>query len=136
VSGWRDGSDTAPVRRERLAVASSSNDSSAILKIVAVLLVVAALFVGYRIIFAGEAPGDEIQTVCVATGKTYWMSRDDLLRIPAQNPDTGQRTLLPCVERDGGLFVISRYRDALEGDSLKELNRYVDSETLQVKDSL
>lgn len=113
-------------------MASSSNGSSVVLKIVAVVLVIVALFIGYRAMFAG-GPTDDFRMVCIATGETYWMSRDELVQLPAQNPDTGQRTLLPCVERDGELYVSSRYGDALRSGSIKELNQYVDTETLRVR---
>lgn len=99
-------------------------------------LIVAALVVAgllaWRALAPADSPiGDTISFVCVATGKTYNINRDDVGSIPLKNPDTGQVTLLPCARREGKLFVDSHYRSALKG--LAEVNQYVDTNTLEVK---
>ncbi len=99
-------------------------------------LIVAALVVAgllaWRAWGSAESPiGDTISFVCVATGKTYNINRNDVGSIPLKNPATGKATLLPCVLRDGRLFVGSQCRGALA--ELAEVNQYVDTNTLEVK---
>ena len=97
-----------------------------------VILVVAAGYATYQLTRRGPV-SSTVSLVCAATGKTFRMDRDELIMIPMRNPDTGERTLLPCHEEEGGLYVNSRYRGAL--DQLGENNRYVDPETLAVRTS-
>ncbi|MBN1513008.1 MAG: hypothetical protein JXB13_13415 [Phycisphaerae bacterium] len=99
-------------------------------------LIVAALVVAgllaWRALGPAESPiGDTISFVCVATGKTYNIDRDEVESIPLKNPDNGKATLLPCVRRDGKLIVDPHYRGALK--DLAEVNQYVDTNTLEVK---
>ena len=69
--------------------------------------------------------------VCVETGELFRLDRDRVVRLPAENPDTGRRTLLPCVQRDDGEFHVSdHYRGSLT--KLADANHYVDAETLRV----
>ncbi len=73
-----------------------------------------------------------VRLVCADTGKTYTMSRKELIAVPMRNPDTGEFTLLPCHEDESGRLVVNtRYRGAL--DQLGEKNRYVDRESLAVR---
>lgn len=75
---------------------------------------------------------DTLTFVCVTTGKVYRFPRDGKARpVPAENPDTHTMTLVPCMERDGGVFVSSRYRGTLQ--ELKDANQAVDVSTLQVR---
>lgn len=97
-----------------------------------VILVVAAAYAVYQLTRPGVI-SNKVELVCVATGEVYAMSRDELIMIPAKNPDTNQRTLLPCHEKDGKLYVNERYRAALE--RLGDQNHYVDPETLAVRTS-
>ncbi len=99
--------------------------------LVGLLLVGAAAVYWFFIRDSGPLP-DRVKFVCVATGKTYSLSRDDVPSIlPATNPDTGQATLLPSVERDGRLYVSERFRGELK--NLTEVNRHVDPKTLEVR---
>jgi hypothetical protein len=72
--------------------------------------------------------------VCVATGQVYELDRDDVPSfLPAMNPDTQEETLLPVVDRDGSLFVSSRYAAPLtDPERLAKVNKYVDPRTLRV----
>jgi hypothetical protein len=109
-------------------VARHRGKLSALLGGVIVLAVGALVYAQIR----GARPlPDAVKFVCVATGKTYAISRDKIKRVPLDNPDTGERTLLPCVDRGGKLFVSERYRDSLE--NLGEKNHYVDPESLAVQ---
>ncbi len=69
--------------------------------------------------------------MCVATGDFVDFGYDEITMVPMRNPQTGDRTMLPCIERDGQMFVDSHYRRTL--DRIKELNAYVDPETLAVR---
>ncbi len=71
--------------------------------------------------------------VCVRTGQRFELDRDspDCKFIPARNPVSNERTLLPCSKTDDKWFVIDHYREAVvrfAGD-----NYYVDPQTLEVK---
>jgi hypothetical protein len=103
-------------------------------KLSVALAVVAVLGVGVVLYAQLRGPRtlpNTVQFVCVATGKTYAISRDKVKRIPLDNPDTGERTLLPYVERDGRLFVSDHYRESVA--KLGERNQHVDPETLAVQ---
>ena len=80
---------------------------------------------------------DELPTdasfICVRTGETYDLDIADVGIIPAKNPDTGQRTLLPCDWDDKGkLRVDGHYRAVLEG-RLAGINHWVDPQTLLIR---
>ena len=74
--------------------------------------------------------GDTLTYVCIETGETFAFARGKTRVPPLENPKTGRRTLLACYERDGKLFVRGRGRALIA--ELGELNRLVDTETLQV----
>jgi len=94
------------------------------------ILAVAAGFATYQLTRPGPV-SDKIELVCVATGKVYRMSREEVTIIPMKNPDSGEYTLLPCHEQEGVRYVNSRYQSALE--QLVDRNRWVDPETLTVR---
>lgn len=73
-----------------------------------------------------------VNFVCVETGKQFDLKSNEYSRMPADNPDTGRRTLLPVTERDGKYYVSERYSASLMRDDLKELNKFVDVRTLEV----
>ncbi len=102
------------------------------LTLTAAAFCVAVAYAGYRLM--PRAPiSNTVPLVCVATGETYRMTREELIAIPMKNPHTGERTLLPCHKRDGVLYVNSRYAPALA--ELEGKNRYVDPQTLAVRNS-
>lgn len=75
----------------------------------------------------------QVSFVCVKTGERFVLDRraPECRIIPAENPKTHERTLLPCSEVDGKWVVIDHYRGAvanLAGD-----NHYVDPQTLEVR---
>jgi hypothetical protein len=75
------------------------------------------------------------QFVCVATGEIFNLDLDKVAIIPAPNPNTGERTLLPCSKGDDGVMRVSeRYRQALSGE-LKDKDKYVDPYNLEVLSS-
>ena len=95
-----------------------------------VLLIGAGILVVWHFSRSGPISKD-VNFVCVETGKTYSLTREQAALLPAENPQTHERTLLPCVKRDGVLYVSARYRDSLL--QLGERNKYVDTETLAVR---
>jgi hypothetical protein len=97
------------------------------------VLLLAAGFFTYRNCGRDEfARPDTLAFVCVTTGKVYPLPRGEKVRtVPCENPETHTLTLVPCIERDGGVFVPSRYRGTLK--EMKEQNKAVDTNTLQVQ---
>jgi hypothetical protein len=80
----------------------------------------------------GEGPlPDEVTYVCVATGRTYNLDRDEVKWIPHENPDTGEETLLPGLKKEDGMYLDPYYRAALK--RLGDANKCVDPETLKVR---
>ncbi|MBU0641179.1 MAG: hypothetical protein KKB50_20155 [Planctomycetes bacterium] len=99
---------------------------------VGVVVVLALVFLVYRL--RGNSPlPSSANFVCVATGKMFSIDRDDIRQVPLTNPDSGERTLVPCYERDGKLYVRSHYRGAVQ--RLSDVNQYVDPESLEVRTS-
>jgi hypothetical protein len=100
------------------------------------LIAAAGLFVvgGVLLYFNLSRPGalpDQVQFVCVVSGETFYIDRDEV-RVPAANPSTGEPTLVPCYEDTNGVIRVSEhFRFAV--DELGEKNRYVDPETLAVR---
>ena len=75
---------------------------------------------------------DRVELICVATGEVFAFKRKDLAMLPAENPKTGEQTLVPCYrDQQGHLRVDSHYVPLLE--DLGDLNRYVDVRTLEVQ---
>jgi len=72
-----------------------------------------------------------INFVCVATGELYKLDRGEIGGLPAVNPDTGQATLLPYAEKDGRRFITRRKARFVE--QLADVNKYVDTKTLEVR---
>jgi len=102
------------------------------LGLVAVLLVAAIAFLAFG---GGGKPSrsGKSQFVCVATGEIFWLERKPRIP-PAENPDTGQRTLVPCHENeDGTVSVSSRVRSVVKQLDDEGVNQYVDPETLVVR---
>lgn len=97
------------------------------------LLVVAIVLLALRG-GSGEPPrADKSEFVCVATGKTFWLDRETRF-FPFENPDTGEKTLLPCHEgEDGGLYVSAGCRDLVKQLDRDGINKYVDPQTLRVR---
>ena len=90
--------------------------------------------IGYWQYSRPRSPLDaDISFVCVQSGKTYYFDRKDVIEIPMQNPDTGERTLMPTYESEGITYVSARFADRLK--DLAEANRYVDPATRKVKDA-
>ncbi len=101
------------------------------------VLLAAVALIAVGVVVYGQLRGarvvpNTVKLVCVATGKVYSFNRDQVSTVlPARNPDTGERTLLPCYEENGVLHVAPRYSYALT--ELGDKNRYVDTETLVVQ---
>jgi hypothetical protein len=102
------------------------------LGVVVVLLAAAIVFLSFR---GGGKPSRSAksQFVCVATGETFWLKRKPRIP-PVENPDTGQRTLVPCHENeDGTTSVSSRVRSVVTQLDREGVNKYVDPETLTIR---
>ena len=104
------------------------------ISLIAVLLLAA---IGLYIFLRGRSVesriGRSLTYVCAETGKTFEFSRGKTRAPPLENPKTGRRTLVACYERDGQLYISTRHR-ALVRD-LAGLNKFIDPETLQVRES-
>ena len=74
----------------------------------------------------------DVAFVCVQTGERYSFDREDISEMPMQNPDTGEKTLLPIVEDGDAAYVSRDYAYLLK--ELAEVNEYVDPATRKVKD--
>lgn len=71
--------------------------------------------------------------VDVTTGKVYSLPRGETRIPPVENPETGERTLVPCYRTDDGqLFVAGRMYSLIRNE-LKGVNQVVDPETLEVR---
>ncbi len=102
--------------------------------IFAVVLLLGAGLLVFRQYSASSGPlENRLLFVCVATGDTFTLDREDVVMIPAKNPNTDELTLLPATREDGELRVHARYRGSLQ--RLREKNEYVDPETLVVRQS-
>ncbi len=99
--------------------------------LLAIVLFVGAGVLAYRNL--SQRPiSRNVNFVCVATGRMFSLDRKGVVTLPAQNPKTGEATLLPCVkDADGVVRVSGRYAGALQ--ELGAKNRYVDPETLVVR---
>lgn len=74
----------------------------------------------------------EVNFVCVATGEMFRIDREKVTIIPAQNPKSGEFTLLPCVRREDGVYVDQHYAPSIK--RFAETNKHVDAKTLRVQD--
>lgn len=100
--------------------------------LVALLLVVA---VGLYFYFGREPSTvpDTVKFVCVETGKLYTLNRDDVPSLlPAVNPDTQAKTLIPVYEENGKLYISGRRAGLLSMPDVAKVNKYVDPDTLEV----
>lgn len=103
------------------------------LGLVAVLLIAAIAI--YSFAGGGGTPSrsGKVQFVCVATGETFWLERKPRI-LPVENPDTGQKTLVPCHEKEDGTISIStRIRSVVEQLEKDGINKYINPETLTVR---
>jgi hypothetical protein len=82
-----------------------------------------------------EAPpgGGRRAFVCVATGEVFQLNIDQTGMIPARNARTGQRTLLPCAMDDQGRPRVEAHYRAVLLERLARDNRFVDEDTLCVR---
>lgn len=71
-----------------------------------------------------------VDFVCLETGKTYTLSPFSINAIPCKNPDTGRRTLFPCYEDGGSVYVTEHYRSVVK--EMDNLYKNVDHETYAV----
>lgn len=103
------------------------------LGVVTVLLIAAIAFFSFGGGGGTPSRSGKIQFVCVATGETFWLERKPRA-FPAENPDTGQKTLLPCSEgEDGTISVSRRLRSEIERLEKDGVNKYIDPKTLTVR---
>jgi hypothetical protein len=103
-------------------------------KLFAAVVMIAAA-VGIFFFQGGGGPEDRRVTfVCVETGDfyTYKVAKAQTEGVPLENPDTGKRTVLPVVEKEGMLVIDAHWAPLLH-DSLREANQVVDPKTLEVK---
>ncbi len=103
-------------------------------KIALVVIVLAAAIAMFA--FQGsEKPArtGQVEYVCVKTGKTFWFKREPTI-LPRENPETHEKTLVPCHETEDGQLVIDpRQRAVIQQLEKDGINKFVDPETLVVR---
>ena len=105
------------------------------LAVIAGVILLAAGFLFFRNLGSNDpARGlpNQIACVCVATGDIFYINREDLSEVPAENPKTKERTLVPVMKDEDGSFRVSSHRAVIVKD-LGEKNKFVDLDTLKVK---
>lgn len=100
--------------------------------VAAIMLLVVAAGVFFYMTRDPAALPNRFNFICVETGETFNIAKSDLRSIPARNPKTEKYTLLPVMEEDGRMIIDEHYRGSVVGD-LKEINKFVDPKTLEVK---
>lgn len=106
-------------------------------RVLAISAAVAALGLCAYVVFRPDPSYPTLPTqvnfVCVKTGERFVLDRraPECRIIPAQNPRTHERTLLPCSEVDGKWVVNDHYRGAVVNFAGE--NHYVDPQTLEVR---
>jgi hypothetical protein len=106
-----------------------------------VILTIVLLAVAFGVFMyqgrGGPPPrSDKVQFICVETGKTYWLPRGapETRVLPAKNPDTSKKTLVPVrKDDDGKLYVIDHCRGLVQDLGKANSYEYVDPETLAVR---
>ena len=80
---------------------------------------------------------DSVKFVCISTGEVFTYSRSSMpTRVPAENPKTGEPTLIPAREEDGKLYASTNYGyRCLNDPQYAALNKYIDPDTLEVLDT-
>lgn len=97
----------------------------------AVLLLAAAAGLLFYNASSAKVLPDSVTYVCVATGKTFSIARGGPPKVlPLENPETHQRTLLPCQKREDGWYLSERIRSDLK--ALGDANKIVDPQSLRV----
>lgn len=92
-----------------------------------------AVAVGSYFVWGDRPPArrSKVQYLCVATGETFWLARGACKILPGTNPRSGDKTLVPCHEReDGRLQVSSRCRGLIRRLERDAVNKLVDPDTL------
>jgi hypothetical protein len=101
--------------------------------VLALVLLIAAGGVYWRFGRSSAPLPDAVRFVCVETGQVFPIARDKIPSVlPAENPKTHHKTLLPIVEREGKLYANPRHADALREPELAKVNKHVDPQTLEV----
>lgn len=80
---------------------------------------------------SSEVLPNSLNMVCAASGKTFKMPREKVTQLPMINPDSGQATLFPYMEKDGRRIVSDRYRGPLR--EMKDANKFIDINSLEVR---
>ncbi len=101
-----------------------------ILFILALLALSGGLFLSCR---GGVNLADSLLMVDVKTGDRFRFDTGGKrgTGVPGKHPDTGERTLLPIVERDGAWYLSDHYRTGLE--HIEGENPAVDLATYEVQ---
>ncbi len=102
--------------------------------LLAIAVVGIAVVIGWSFVHSSplELP-NRMPLVCAATGETFNIPRERVNMLPMENPETGERTLIPFETRDGARYVPDRYRTTVQ--DLKDKNQYVDLGTLAIRNS-
>jgi len=102
---------------------------------VSAVLLLVAFGVYWVTMRGGHQRDNRIPFVCVETGDIKWVTRGKTMVLPLENPDTGKYTLVPCRKNeDGGYTVVKRYASVLKQLDKDGINKFVDSETLLVRE--
>ena len=97
-----------------------------------IFLAGAAIIVAQSFNKGEDSVAEQSNFVCIATGEMFTLDMDKVAIIPAPNPKTGERTLLPCSKGDDGVMRVGeQFRASLAG-KLKDVAKYVDPYNLEV----
>ena len=97
------------------------------------VVILAAIVIMWLQSGEGQRLPDKLQFICVSTGEVFWLDAKPRI-YPAENPKTGQRTLLPCHQNDNGSLSLKRRdRGLIEQLDKEGLNQHVDLKTLVVR---
>ncbi len=101
-----------------------------ILFVLALLALSGGLFLSCR---GGVNLADSVLMVDVKTGDRFRFdtSGRKATGIPGKHPDTGERTLIPIVKRDGAWYLADHYRSAL--DQIEGENAAVDMLSYEIR---
>ena len=101
-----------------------------------VVAVLALLAAGY--FYFSNAPSNTLSNsipfACVETGEVFYLARSEMPSVlPAKNPSTNNRTLLPAEVRGEQVFLVERYAEMLNSEQLKGLVKRVDLTTFEIR---
>ncbi|MHC5109827.1 MAG: hypothetical protein ACYTHJ_08115 [Planctomycetota bacterium] len=101
-----------------------------------VIITLAVVFTGWSLLRQRESNpfNTDLAVVCVESGEILYLDRTEVSMYPAKNPDTGRKTLLPFSVRGENKYIARRYKNIVASLDEKEVNKYVDVKTLEIRE--